>query len=283
MSMHDDDPGPRYSNRRNRRDEDPHDAGSRATRRSRGRDPSGGDRYKGGQQPGGNPDRWPGDQGSRRPSPGDDDDDRYQDHRQGRRNRPWFRAGDDALGGASGRYGAGGAAERAYGSDRPGGAYGDDDMPSGGSLPRGRSYGGEAMAGATRRAVSGGLCGTTPEDGVGAVAGRVVGPGRSGDVRPRGMAGKGPRGYIRSDQRIREYVGDLLTDNDSLDASAIDVQVEAGEVTLDGTVDTRIAKRHAEDLIDRVSGVKHVQNNLRVAVSSKQNDGSPNADIGPTS
>jgi osmotically-inducible protein OsmY len=97
------------------------------------------------------------------------------------------------------------------------------------------------------------------------------------------MAGKGPRGYIRSDQRIREYVGDLLTDNDSLDASAIDVQVEAGEVTLDGTVDTRIAKRHAEDLIDRVSGVKHVQNNLRVAVSSKQNDGSPNADIGPTS
>jgi osmotically-inducible protein OsmY len=97
------------------------------------------------------------------------------------------------------------------------------------------------------------------------------------------MAGKGPRGYIRSDQRIREYVCDLLTDDDSLDASAIDVQVEAGEVTLDGTVDTRIAKRHAEDLIDRVSGVKHVQNNLRVAVSSKQNDGSPNADIGPTS
>lgn len=37
-----------------------------------------------------------------------------------------------------------------------------------------------------------------------------------------------------------------------------------GEVTLTGTVDSREARRHAEDLIDRMSGVKHVQNNLRV-------------------
>ena len=40
--------------------------------------------------------------------------------------------------------------------------------------------------------------------------------------------------------------------------------VDKGEVTLSGTVASREAKRRAEDVIDRVSGVKHVQNNLRV-------------------
>ena len=37
-----------------------------------------------------------------------------------------------------------------------------------------------------------------------------------------------------------------------------------GEVTLDGTVDSRFARRHAEDLAEGCSGVRHVQNNLRV-------------------
>jgi hypothetical protein len=35
-------------------------------------------------------------------------------------------------------------------------------------------------------------------------------------------------------------------------------------VTLSGTVDNRDAKRRAEDIAERVSGVKHVQNNIRV-------------------
>jgi osmotically-inducible protein OsmY len=35
-------------------------------------------------------------------------------------------------------------------------------------------------------------------------------------------------------------------------------------VTLSGTVTSRMAKRRAEDLADSVSGVEHVQNNLRV-------------------
>ena len=30
-------------------------------------------------------------------------------------------------------------------------------------------------------------------------------------------------------------------------------------------VDSRFAKRHAEDLVERISGAKHVQNNLRVS------------------
>ncbi len=74
---------------------------------------------------------------------------------------------------------------------------------------------------------------------------------------------RGPRGYTRSDDRIKEDVSDRLSEG-WLDASDIEVQVAAGEVTLNGHVDSRSAKRRAEDLTDSVSGVRHVQNNLRV-------------------
>ncbi len=76
--------------------------------------------------------------------------------------------------------------------------------------------------------------------------------------------GRGPKGYTRSDDRIREDVNDRLTDDGWLDASDIEVQVSSGEVTLTGQVNDRNAKRRAEDLAEAVSGVKHVQNNLRV-------------------
>jgi hypothetical protein len=76
--------------------------------------------------------------------------------------------------------------------------------------------------------------------------------------------GRGPKGYIRSDERIREDVCDRLTDDPHLDASDIEVSVTGAEVTLNGTVDSRFAKRRAEDWADDVTGVTHVQNNLRV-------------------
>ncbi len=76
--------------------------------------------------------------------------------------------------------------------------------------------------------------------------------------------GRGPKGYTRSDDRIREDVNDRLTDDHMLDASDIDTKVSNGEVTLNGHVDSRQAKRRAEDIADRIAGVKHVQNNLRV-------------------
>ncbi|MBV8097249.1 MAG: BON domain-containing protein [Acetobacteraceae bacterium] len=75
--------------------------------------------------------------------------------------------------------------------------------------------------------------------------------------------GRGPRGYARSDDRIREDVSDRLTDDPYVDASEIDVSVSNGEVTLSGTVDNRSARRRAEDIAESVSGVRHVQNNLR--------------------
>jgi osmotically-inducible protein OsmY len=88
----------------------------------------------------------------------------------------------------------------------------------------------------------------------------------------RGHRGRGPKGYTRSDDRIREDVSDLLSDDWSVDASDIEVSVSNREVTLTGTVSDRSAKRRAEDLAESVSGVQHVQNNLRVASGSHMSD-----------
>jgi len=82
-----------------------------------------------------------------------------------------------------------------------------------------------------------------------------------GEGRHRGV---GPKGYVRSDERIRELVCDDLMDDPWLDASRIEVAVKDGEVTLSGSVEDRDAKRLAEDVAEHTGGVKHVQNNLRV-------------------
>lgn len=76
--------------------------------------------------------------------------------------------------------------------------------------------------------------------------------------------GKGPKGYVRSDARILEDVNDRLHDDRWVDASDIEVKVDAAEITLSGTVRSKEEKRRAEDCADAVSGVRHVQNNLRV-------------------
>ncbi|NIX76286.1 BON domain-containing protein [Microvirga terricola] len=87
---------------------------------------------------------------------------------------------------------------------------------------------------------------------------------RDMDVRHLTYRGRGPKGYQRPDARILEDVNDHLTDDPYIDATDIEVSATEGEVTLSGTVASRFEKRHAEDLADSVSGIKHVQNNLRV-------------------
>jgi osmotically-inducible protein OsmY len=81
----------------------------------------------------------------------------------------------------------------------------------------------------------------------------------------RSHRGKGPKGYTRSDDRIKEDVNERLSDDPHIDASDIDVSVEKGEVTLTGTVDSRSAKRRAEDIVESLSGVKNVENRIRVS------------------
>ena len=77
-------------------------------------------------------------------------------------------------------------------------------------------------------------------------------------------SGRGPRNYQRSDERIREDICERLSDHSYLDPSDVEILVVAGEVTLQGTVNDRWAKRTAEELAEGVSGVKEVHNQLRV-------------------
>ena len=87
---------------------------------------------------------------------------------------------------------------------------------------------------------------------------------RRDEMRSGPHRGKGPKNYTRSEERIREDVSDQLSDDSFLDASAIEVSVKDGEVTLNGSVESRYSKHRAEDLAEDVTGVKDVQNNLRV-------------------
>ena len=77
-------------------------------------------------------------------------------------------------------------------------------------------------------------------------------------------AGRGPRGYQRTDERIREDVCDRLTDDPRIDASDIEVHIKGGELTLAGSVRSRDEKRLAEDVVERTTGVREVNNHLRV-------------------
>jgi hypothetical protein len=83
--------------------------------------------------------------------------------------------------------------------------------------------------------------------------------------------GIGPRGYVRSDERIREQVCEALTDHDAVDARDIEVDVQGGEVILTGTVRERAMKRYAELAAESCGGVKDVHNQLRI-----RRDESPN-------
>lgn len=83
-----------------------------------------------------------------------------------------------------------------------------------------------------------------------------------GDQRGQ-FRGTQPRGYERSDDRLRELACERLTDAD-IDASDIEVKVSQATVTLEGSVPARWMKHAAEDLIDDLGGIRDIQNRLRV-------------------
>ena len=77
--------------------------------------------------------------------------------------------------------------------------------------------------------------------------------------------GRGPRGYQRSDERIREDVCERLAQHSYLDPSDVEIIVLNADVTLQGSVNDRWAKRTAEEIAEAVPGVKEVHNQLRVS------------------
>ena len=81
----------------------------------------------------------------------------------------------------------------------------------------------------------------------------------------RGFVGRGPKGYRRPDERIREDVSDQFTDDEWLDATDLTVIVRQGVIILGGTVPDRQQIRRAECIACSVSGVRRVANHIRVA------------------
>jgi hypothetical protein len=81
---------------------------------------------------------------------------------------------------------------------------------------------------------------------------------------PGPHAGRGPKGYQRSEERIREEINERLTAHGLIDATDVDVKIQNGEVTLTGFVDSRAAKHAAEDCVEDVHGIREVHNHLRI-------------------
>lgn len=94
---------------------------------------------------------------------------------------------------------------------------------------------------------------------------------RKMDKREGPHKGKGPKGYTRSDDSIKNDVNEALYHETYVDASDIDVSVDNGEVKLSGTVDSKMAKRRAEDCVEDITGVTEVNNELKVKKTTDTN------------
>ena len=167
--------------------------------------------------------------------------------RDGRRGLDEWRDDDSwrerPYGASSGRYGMGAAAPRA-------------SWGSGGTPVRDRDFGDTSRYANADRNWTRTTYGSAGYSG-------------AGDWRPErewqgSYTGRGPRGYQRGDERIWEEVCDLLTQHPRIDASDVEVAVKGGEVTLSGSVRTREERRFTEDAIERVPGVRDVNNHLKV-------------------
>jgi hypothetical protein len=126
-----------------------------------------------------------------------------------------------------------GGTRRGYGQERwggfqPGGGYGECGPGPGESLRGGYRPWGHA--------------------GVGQRYGQGGGYG----VQPR-RAHRGPKGYKRSDERLKEDISERLMNMD-VDASEVSVEVQSGKVTLEGTVSERWMKHTIEDAATQGAG-----------------------------
>ena len=134
-----------------------------------------------------------------------------------------------------------------YSSGEIGGRYGSSNMSRGfGGSPTGGGYSGGQSAGG--------------------YSGGQLGGGYAGQDLDRNR--QGPRGYQRSDERIREFICERLTQHHDLDVHDVSVEVRDGCVTLEGTVPERRMKYQIEDAADHTWGVKDVDNRLRVGSPS---------------
>lgn len=114
---------------------------------------------------------------------------------------------------------------------------------------------------------SGGTSGGRRQEGPGAPGEQSWGASQFNRDRPieqRGSVDRRIAQRRRPDEALRGELQEILTQDPELDASEIEVEVEGGAVTLRGTVDSSDAKLLAEELVESVTGVREVHNQLKV-------------------
>ncbi len=175
--------------------------------------------------------------------------------------------------GYGGHYGAhrefepGRPAPRHYGQDQYGQGqrqgYSGLGFSGQGYAPSGRGFGPSSVGG--------------PQYGGGYEA---AGPGGHGPeglqerAAPPRRYGHGPKGYQRSDERLKEDISERLMAEPYVDSSDVSVEVKEGKVTLEGTVPERRMKHRIEDIADDCMGVKDIDNRIRVARPGSVSSGS---------
>jgi hypothetical protein len=172
------------------------------------------------------------------------------------------------------------------GSGRPGAGYGSqsggESPPNGGYGPQGGGYGSQSSYashggyGSPGQRWQSGYGGDGEQRSQG--YGTHAGYGSQGGYGPQGEAHwpqsswaqqgrarkRGPKGYKRSDERIREDLCERLMESDFIDSSEVTIEVNGGKVIMDGTVPERRMKHAIEDMAVATSGVTDVENKVRV-------------------
>lgn len=180
--------------------------------------------------------------------------------------------------GAQGYGGEGGSGAQGYGGQ---GAYGRYGSQSDYGTPGG--YGGDRVyrqSGPQLPTGGGAHYGNTVSYGQGVYGGYGQGDmggstGQSGQSWGKwGQSGamggsqrRGPKGYQRSDERLKEEICERLMMRWDIDSSEVSVEVVSGKVTLEGTVPDRRMRHEIEDLIDNCHGVQDIENHVRVQSS----------------
>jgi hypothetical protein len=102
--------------------------------------------------------------------------------------------------------------------------------------------------------------GTKPEPQNRSVGDALPTPAPTAPGRDR----RGPKGYVRSDERIRDEICERLFRESRLEVSDVCVEVKDGEVLITGSVPERPMKHAVEDIAADCWGVKDIDNRLRV-------------------
>jgi hypothetical protein len=99
------------------------------------------------------------------------------------------------------------------------------------------------------------------------------------DYRQSRTYPRGPKGYQRSDERLKEDICERLMESYHIDSSEVSVDVKGGKVGLEGSVPTRHMKHAIEDIVDACPGVTEIDNRLRVGIAVTT---TPTAGTSPT-